>query len=88
MDQQWDLLPIICVSDCKSLCEAVKSSKVVSDKRVRMQIRSLKELLGRKQIQDITWFPTNSLQTDVQKGTAVLPLLEAISEGVWGVDSL
>ena len=48
-------LPIEVVTDNQSLCDALASSKYVSDRRLRIDIGSLKELIADKHIEKITW---------------------------------
>ena len=47
-----DRIPQIhCITDCMSLMEALKSQKFVTEKRLRIEISSLKELVEKNQIQ-------------------------------------
>ena len=45
-------LPILCFTDNKSLVDAVESRKPVTEKRLRVEISCLKELLDTKQVKD------------------------------------
>jgi hypothetical protein len=53
------IFPIECHTDCNSLYEALKSVKSVSEKRLRLDITSIKELIGAKQITSVNWCSTN-----------------------------
>jgi hypothetical protein len=77
-----ELLPITCVVDNMSPVEAMKSVKVVADKRLRLDISGIKELLG-KQIQSIHWSESKGQLADclTKKGASSLALLRAISDG-------
>ncbi|CAB3976891.1 Hypothetical predicted protein [Paramuricea clavata] len=37
------LLPIKCITDCKSFCDAIKSNKLVTEKRLRLELSAIKE---------------------------------------------
>ena len=43
----------------KSLIDALKSIKFVTDKRLRTDIISVKEIISNKQIKKVDWVPTN-----------------------------
>ena len=57
-------LPIICVTDCKSLLEAVKSTKSVKEKRLRIEISGIKELMENGQIEEFQWQETGRQLAD------------------------
>ena len=42
-----DGLPLICMTDCKSLHDALKSTKKVGEKRLSLEISNISELLER-----------------------------------------
>ena len=52
-------LPIEAYVDNKSLIDAWKSTKFVTDKRLRIDISSVKEMISNKQIKKVDWIPTN-----------------------------
>lgn len=58
------ILPIVCVVDCKSLVDALKSSKYVSEKRLRIELSSLKQLVENGQIKQIQWCDSKSQLAD------------------------
>lgn len=76
-------LPIVCVTDNHSLFDAVRSTKSVTEKRLRLEISSIKELINSGTIHQIMW-PTKEQLADclTEKGTSELALLRALSEGV------
>ena len=78
-------LPIICLTDNRSLYEAIKSTKYVSDKRLRLEISSIKELIKLGQIKAIEWIDTKHQLADclAKKGASTYNLLKALSEGEW-----
>lgn len=78
-------LPIVCVTDNHSLLDAVKSTKSVTEKRLRLEISGIKELIQSKVIQQIVWSATKEQLADclTKKGASGLNLLKALSEGVW-----
>ena len=52
-------LPIEAYDDNKSLIDALKSTKFVTDKRLRIDISSVKGMISNKEIKKIEWIPTN-----------------------------
>jgi hypothetical protein len=82
---QHGLIPITCVIDNYSLFDAVKSTKFVSDKRLRLEISSVKELLESKQIKQVSWSNTKQQLADclTKKGASSFLLLKTLSDGKW-----
>lgn len=80
-----ELLPVVCITDNHSLFDAIKSTKLVSDKRLRLEISSIKELIQKGQIKEISWYASKEQLADVltKKGASSFPLLKVMSEGVW-----
>lgn len=77
--------PLICVTDNHSLFDALKSTKQVSEKRLRLEISSIKELIQSKRIKRVLWSDTKTQLADclTKKGASALVLLKALSEGLW-----
>ena len=48
-----DGLPLICMTDCKSLHDALKSTKQVSEKRLRLEISGVKELMEKNIVKEV-----------------------------------
>ena len=80
-------LPIVCVTDNHSLLDAVKSTKSVTEKRLRLEISSVKELVHSGTIKQIMWSATKQQLADclTKKGASALVLLRALSQGVWSL---
>ncbi|KAJ8381313.1 hypothetical protein SKAU_G00020910 [Synaphobranchus kaupii] len=72
-------------NDNYSLLDAVKSTKSVTEKRLRLEISSIKELIHSGTIRQIMWSATKEQLADclTKKGTSALVLLRALREGVW-----
>ena len=49
------LLPIVCITDSYSLLDALKSTKMVSEKHLRIELSSIKQMVDRGQIKCVTW---------------------------------
>ena len=63
--------PIICVSDNKSLIESAASTKVLEDKRLQIDICSIREMLQNQEIKSINWVPSQDQLADcMTKATA------------------
>lgn len=82
-------IPIVCLTDNHSLYEAVKSTKSVADKRLRIELSSIKELISKKKVKGIRWLSTKCMLADclTKKGASPLELLKVVSEGVWSDSS-
>ena len=80
-----NVLPVVCVTDNHSLFDALKSTKQVTEKRLRLEISSIKELINNKVIKEVRWSDTKSQLADclTKKGASALMLLKALSEGQW-----
>ena len=48
------LLPIVCITDSYTLLDALKSTKMVSEKRLRIELSSIKQMVDRGQIKSVT----------------------------------
>ena len=57
-------LPIFAVTDNESLANAVRSTTSIEDKRLRIEISSLREMLNRKEITEIKWVQTENQLAD------------------------
>lgn len=77
--------PIICVTDNHSLADAIKSTKSVSEKRLRLEISSIKELVQTQRVERVLWYNTKEQLADclTKKGASACQLLKALSEGQW-----
>lgn len=77
-------LPILCVTDNHSLFDALKSTKSVTEKRLRLEISSVKELIHSGTVQQILWSATKEQLADclTKKGASALCLLKALSTGI------
>ena len=52
-------IPIKCFGGNSDLVEAIKSTKLVADKRLRIEIANIKEMLDKVEICSITWLKFN-----------------------------
>ncbi|KAL2093504.1 hypothetical protein ACEWY4_010816 [Coilia grayii] len=80
--------PIICVTDNHSLVDALKSTKSVSEKRLRLEISSIKELVQMQKIERVLWSNTKEQLADclTKKGAPAHQLLKALSDGQWKLE--
>ena len=64
-------IPIICITDSKSLYEASYTTNVLEDKRLHIDICAIREMLSRKEIHSIKWTEAaNQLADCLTKGTS------------------
>lgn len=78
-------VPIICVTDNFSLVDAIRSTKSVTEKRLRLEISSIKELIQTKKVYQVLWSETKDQLADclTKKGASSALLLKALHEGQW-----
>ena len=81
------LLPIICVVDNRSLCEAIKSNKCVAEKCLRLEIANIKELIKYEQINKVKWTDTKCQLADclTKKGANTRNIISALRNGKWDI---
>ena len=64
-------IPITCIIDNKSLSDAVVSTKIIEDKRLYVDICSLRDMLSHKEINEVKWTTSDKQLADcLTKGTA------------------
>ena len=77
------LLPIEVMTDNRSLIDNISSKKLVTEKRLRIELSAIKEVLSDQTQNRVIWVPTKKQLADVltKHGPSVLPLLSAIESG-------
>jgi len=80
---QPQILPLLCITDCKSLFEAVYSSKYVAEKRLCIELSGIKELIENGQIHNIQWLETKNQLADclTKKGASPMELRNVLQQG-------
>lgn len=78
------LVPIVCITDCRSLYEAVHSTKTVTEKRLRLELSSIKEGIQSGLIWKFLWTGGFGQLADclTKKGASVSKLLSVLERGV------
>ena len=76
-------IPIQCVTDSKTLYEAVHSTKQVLDNRLRIDIAILKEMITKKEINEISWVPKEQQLADclTKRGASCKSLIQTLEVG-------
>ena len=71
---------IECRTDSQSLYNAVYSMTSLLDKRLRVDMAILREMVQRNEIQAITWIPTSKQIADclTKRGSSSIKLLEVL----------
>ena len=74
--------PVECITDCCSLFDNVNSTKLCSEKRLRMDVAMLKEMQERGEMV-LHWTETTNQLADplTKKGVPTLDLLKVVSTG-------
>ena len=75
-------IPIDCRTDCQSLVDASHSSKPILDKRLRVDISIIREMLQKKEIEKLLWLTTKEQLADclTKTGAATSQLLQVFAE--------
>ena len=76
-------IQIVAVVDSKSVVDAVFSTKSVDEKRLRIDVGSVKEMIANGDIQDVRWVPGCDMVADVltKKGVASYQILQLLQLG-------
>ena len=75
-------IKIICKTDNSCLYDAVHSSTQILDKRLRIELAILREMLNRKEIAEVSWIPTDKQIADslTKKGVPSYKILGFVAE--------
>ena len=81
---QPENLPILCFTDNKSLCDTVRSNKSVSEKRLRLEVANIKDMIENGLIGGIMWVDSNRQLADTltKKGASPFGLMCCLEQGV------
>ena len=82
MKDNSDTIKIFCKTDNSSLYDSVHSSIQILDKRLRIEMAILREMIERKEIAETYWIPTDVQIADflTKKGVPSFKILGFISE--------
>ena len=82
-------IPIIAIVDNKSVVDCVHSTKAVEDKKLRIDVGSVKEMLKRGVISGVHWVPGSEMVADVltKKGVANFEVLDLLQNGEMSIQS-
>ena len=74
-------IPVVCHTNSKTMYLAVKSSKQIADKRLNIDLATIKEKCENKEIENITWISKEKQIADslTEKGASCEKLIQAIS---------
>ena len=77
-------LKIRCLTDNKSLYEALSSSKQVEDKRLRIDISVIDDMISRGEIDNVGWVGTSHQVADclTKRGVSSKRLLDLLSKEI------
>ena len=75
--------PVMCYVDSKSLSESLYSTKLVADKRLRIDIAAIKQVIDRKLVTQVNWCSSGNQLADVLTKRGVNPskLLGVLESG-------
>ena len=77
-------LPIKCITDSKSLHDAVYSSKEVTEKRLKIELCAIRESLGKGEVTSVPWTNSKNQLADclTKEGASRDKLYDALSEKI------
>ncbi|XP_067658382.1 uncharacterized protein [Haliotis asinina] len=77
------MLPLVAITDCQSLYDNLKSTNMPTEKRLRMEISSIKEMRDSGLIKRIQWVDTKHQLSDclTKRGTSPARLLQVLCDG-------
>lgn len=80
-------IPIDCFTDNRSLCESIRSTKQVSEKRLRLDVAGIKEMVDKKEVSSIHWIDASHQLSDclTKRGVSCVRLLEVLHSGSLGL---
>ena len=83
-----DGLPLICIIDCKSLHDALKSTTQVGEKHLRLEISGIKELMEKNIVKEVKWQTSHTQLADclTKRGASSAKLLQFLQEGKISLD--
>ena len=81
--KQYPAIPITAYTDNKSLYDALKSSKFVIDRRLRIDIGALRELVARRNVKEIAWIDNTKQLADAltKRGSSTDKLKDVLRNG-------
>ena len=76
-------IPICCYIDNKSLFENIYSTKMVDEKRLRIDIASIKQMIDRGEVADVKWINAELQIADslTKRGASNAKLLHVLESG-------
>ena len=82
------LIPIVGITDSKSLWENIHSTTQADDLKLRREVASIKEQISLKEVADVKWVPTQlQLADSLTKSTApTAPLIHVLTTGQFNID--
>ena len=75
-------VPIVCITDCKSLFDAVKTTNTIEDKWLRIPMACLRKWFNKNEVRYV-WVPTNPQLADcfTKAGASLALLREVLEQG-------
>jgi len=79
-----DDIPIKAYVDSRNVNEAIHSTKLIVEKRLRIDIANIKQMLKEREIDEINWVSTDKQLADTltKRGVHCLKLMNIIQEGI------
>jgi transposase InsO family protein len=78
-----NVIPIDCFIDNKSLYDNIHSTKLVHEKRLRIDIATIKEMVQKGEVSKVQWVPNSRQLSDslTKRGANTRPLLDLFNTG-------
>ncbi len=83
-------IPIVAFVDNKSVVDSLHSTKQVDDKRLRIDISLVKEMLTKEDVIRVKWVPGSCMIADIltKRGVAPFAIIELVQSGKFSLESL
>ena len=80
-------LPVVAVTDCKSLWESIHNTRQCEEKLLRNSIAGLKDLISLGMVKDVKWVSTDKMLADcmTKKGKKADWLMKVSSENILAI---
>ena len=63
-DMKSDLFPVYCYTDNKSLDDTINSTKTLTEKRLKVDMCIIREIIEKQQVKSVSWCDISSQLTD------------------------
>ena len=63
-EMKSDLFPVYCYIDNKSLVDTINSTKTLTEKRLKVEVCIIREMIEKQEVKSVSWCDSNSQLAD------------------------